>query len=103
MKKVDSVPTVPTSGYGNWAFQWMLQQEFNFLKARLLNLADSIARDDKQADAIKGLMKDFTNKAYYNSLREIENYARYFKIINEGEAQSNYPNLESESLKELQV
>ena len=91
------------SGYNPWAFEPMLHQEFNVLKARLLNLADSIARDDKQANSIKGLIRDFVNKAYYESYRQIKDYARYFEIIGEGEDQNNSMHLEAESLADLQA
>lgn len=90
-------------GYNAWAFEPMLHQEFNVLKARLLNLADSIARDDKQADSIKGLMKDFVNDAYHKSLYSIKDYARFFKVIPEGSDQSNSMALQARSLNDILV
>jgi hypothetical protein len=101
MSKSQVTPSEASSGYNPWAFEPMLHQEFNVLKARLMNLAETMARDDKQANAIKGLMKDFVNKAYYGSHRSIEDYARYFKIIEESDVKSSAMSLEASSLEEI--
>jgi hypothetical protein len=62
--------------YNDWAFQPILHQHFNRLRARLLNLAETSTRDKQQAEAMKGLIKDFINEAYYPSLGAIEDFCR---------------------------
>ena len=64
------------SRYNNWAFQPILNQHFNRLRARLLNLAETSTRDKQQAEAMKGLVKDFVNEAYFAAIREIEDFCR---------------------------
>ena len=97
-----TVSTDPFVGYNEWAFEHMLNQQFNVLKARLLNLADSVARDDKQANSMKGLIKDFVNDSYYKSVRDIADYARHFKIIHPNMGQSTSP-LRAESMEDILV
>lgn len=101
---VKATPTEPLGvGYNNWAFQYILREQYDRLKARLLNLVESGSRSDEQCKALKGLVKDFTNQAYYDSLRNMENYLRYFKVIAEGEGQSDYPRLENNSINDFLV
>ncbi len=96
------VPATPEalSGYNNYAYEPILHQEFNVLKARMLNLVESVARDENHAKSIKGLVRDFVNQAYYGSLRNLRPYLEYFKVI---EDQTDGPpmSLEAGSLDEL--
>ena len=73
--------------YNRYAYEPMLHQFFNRLRARLMNLAESSTRDKQQAEAMKGLMKDFLNEAYYASLDFMESYARDMGVIEPTEAQ----------------
>jgi hypothetical protein len=90
--------------YNNWAFQSILNQHFNRLRARLMNLAEASTRDKQQADAMKGLMKDFVNEAYFPALHEIEEFLRDKGVISKGEGQNlapNYDHLRAQSLKDI--
>ena len=81
----------PDSEYNNWAFEHITNDKFNVLRARLLNLADSMGQDPGQRKAIKGLMKDFCNQAYYPLIGELKSYLKYFKVLGEGEDGSTTP------------
>ena len=89
--------------YNNWAFQPILNQHFNRLRARLLNLAETSTRDKTQAEAMKGLVKDFVNTAYYDSIRDVEDFLRDKKVISEPEGQCGGPDaqLTAQSLKDV--
>ncbi len=91
------------SRYNNWAFQPILHQHFNRLRARLLNLAETSTRDKTQAEAMKGLVKDFVNTAYYDSIRDVEDFLRDKKVISEPEGQCGAPDaqLTAQSLKDI--
>lgn len=94
-------PLAP-SAYNNWAFEPILNQHFNRLRARLLNLAETSTRDRQQSDAMKGLIKDFVNEAYYPACRDIEAFCRDKGIISAGEGQCGPENrLTAQSLKDI--
>lgn len=98
-----SAPPEPSS-YNNWAFQPILNQHFNRLRARLMNLAESSTRDKQQSEAMKGLMKDFVNEAYFPACRDIEHFLRDKGVISVGEGQcGGGPNdrLTTKSLKDI--
>ena len=90
LSAVPPQPDVPSS-YSNWAFRSILHQHFNRLRARLLNLAETSTRDRQQSEAMKGLMKDFVNEAYYPTCHEIEGFLRDKGVIPRGEGQSVDP------------
>lgn len=85
---------MPELGYNKYAYTWMINEKMSVLRARLLNLADSITSDNEQRKAVKGLIKDFCKDAYYPMLREIEKYLIFFKIIEEDFGTSNAPSLD---------
>ena len=89
--------------YNNWAFQPILNQHFNRLRARMLNLAETSTRDKQQSEAMKGLMKDFINEAYFAACRDILDFLRDKKVIAEGEDQCGGPDdrLTAKSLKDI--
>lgn len=97
------MPSTPLSGYNNWAFEPILHQHFNRLRARLMNLAESSTRDRQQSDAMKGLMKDFVNEAYFPALRDIQAFLRDKGVIPEGEDQesANGGRLTAKSLNDI--
>lgn len=88
--------------YNNWAFQPILNQHFNRLRARLLNLAETSTRDKQQAEAMKGLIKDFVNEAFFPCMREIEDFCREKGVISKGEGQCGPEDrLTAQSLKDI--
>lgn len=57
-----------------------LNHTFQVLRARLLNLADSVGSDEEQRKAIKGLIKDFCNDAYYPLKEDIGKFLQDYGI-----------------------
>lgn len=92
----------PEVGYNKRAYEWMLHEEFNKLKARLFNLAESSTATKEQSEAMKGLIKDFTNEAYYGSLDKMNHFLNFFKVLDEKEGGS-VPPLEASSSKDILV
>jgi hypothetical protein len=98
-KELQGVPvSVGETGYGKQAYEYILREKMNTLRARLLNLADSITDNVERRKAMKGLIRDFCNNAYYPILREIESYLRYFKVLDEGSGQDDCRGLEDVEL-----
>lgn len=89
--------------YNNWAFENILHQHFNRLRARLLNLAETSTRDRQQSDAMKGLIKDFCNEAYFPARREMEGFLRDKDVIRFGdpELREDRNRLNAQSLKDI--
>lgn len=77
-KENDNVPTV---GYGPQDYEYLIEGKMSVLRARLLNLADTITDDKERREAIKGLIKDFCSEAYYPLLREIEAYLTQYGVL----------------------
>lgn len=94
------IPNAPAH-FNNWAHEPILHQHFDRLRARLLNLAETSTRDKQQAEAMKGLMKDFLNAAFYDSVRDIECFLRDMKVISEGEGKTQPAPLRSKSLDDI--
>ena len=61
-------PAPPSLKYG---IEVILNQHINRLKARLLNIAETVAPETRQCNAVKGLIKDAVNQAYFESVRDI--------------------------------
>ncbi len=89
----------------NWAFEPILHERFNTLKARCFNLVDSVLEEDdhQRSRAVKGLMRDFLNTAYYDSLHAMEDFLREKNVIPRGEGQSRYMGLGAKSLDDVHV
>lgn len=67
---------------GKYEYQHIYTHHIEKLKARLLNLADSMTTDERQANSIKGLIKDFCNLAHLDGRNELDNWAVEREIIN---------------------
>ena len=65
---IGEIPTTPSLKYG---CEVVLHQNINRLKARLLNIAEAVAPETRQCNAMKGLIKDAINQAYYDSIRGV--------------------------------
>lgn len=90
--------------YNNWAFENILHQHFNRLRARLLNLAEASTRDRQQSDAMKGLIKDFINEAFFPARKEIEFFLRDKDVIRPDEPELRHEantRLNAQSLKDI--
>lgn len=64
-------------------YQHIYTHHIEKLKARLLNLADSMTTDERQANSIKGLIKDFCNLAHLDGREELDKWALEREIIRE--------------------
>ena len=62
-------------------YQRIYTHQIEKLKARLLNLADSMTTDERQANSIKGLVKDFCNMAHLDGRNELDSWAVEREII----------------------
>lgn len=90
--------------YNNWAFENILHQHFNRLRARLLNLAEASTRDRQQSDAMKGLIKDFVNEAYFPARAEMEAFLRDKDVIDPDAPELRHESnsrLNAQSLKDI--
>lgn len=67
-----SVNLAPEPNSVGYNIELCLHERFNELKARLLNLVEAAVADTRQCNAVKGLVKDVVNQAYYGSLRMID-------------------------------
>lgn len=88
MKKVEE----RVIGYSPYEYQHIYTHHIEKLKARLLNLADSMTTDERQANSIKGLIKDFCNLAHLDGRIELDNWAEVMKII-DGQRKTPVSNL----------
>ena len=68
-----------------YEYQHIYTHQIEKLKARLLNLADSMTTDVRQANSIKGLIKDFCNLAHLEGREDLDNWAIEMKVIEEGD------------------
>lgn len=67
--------------FGRFEYQHIYTHHIEKLKARLLNLADSMTTDERQANSIKGLIKDFCNMAHLDGREELDTWAVGREII----------------------
>lgn len=68
-----------------YEYQHIYTHQIERLKARLLNLADSMTQDERQANSVKGLIKDFCNLAHLEGREDLDNWAIEMKVIEEGD------------------
>ena len=66
-----------------YEYQHIYTHQIEKLKARLLNLADSMTTDERQANSIKGLIKDFCNLAHLDGREDLDGWAIEMGIIKE--------------------
>jgi hypothetical protein len=92
----------PVSGYSTDAYQYMIHDNFNVLRARLYNFIESITEDKKQAESRKGLIKDFTGQAYHDTLREVEKFLIDKQVLSDSRGNIP-PSLNGQSIQEFIV
>ena len=66
-----------------------LSDNFNQLKGKLYNLIESSIPDNKQQNAVKGLVKDFCNDVYYDTSQGIDSHLRHMGFHEPGEGRVN--------------
>jgi len=76
---------IPLPCYNNMAWHWMLKEKMEILRARLLNLADTITDDKERRNGIKGLIKDFCNQTYFPLDRDLKHFMIEYKVIEESD------------------
>lgn len=67
-------------GYGPNYLLWEFSNCSNALKGEIYNLIDSVISEPKQNKAVKGLLKGFTSKFYWDFRGCITDYLEYKKI-----------------------
>lgn len=65
----DGNPTMEGVVYG---YSDLVSKHFNQLKAQLFNLAETSTSDKEQRDAMKGLIRNFCNEAFQNTLHSLD-------------------------------
>jgi len=65
-----------------YEFEGITSAQFNQLKGKLYNLVESSVIDEKQRNAMKGLVKDFCNEKYRNTIGDLKDWVKRmgFKI-----------------------
>ena len=71
----------PLGGNEADEYIYIVRHKMNILRARLLNLADSISENEAQQTGIKGLIKDFCNDAYYGQLESLKFFMEKAGVI----------------------
>lgn len=94
--------SIPSSSL-DYHVECVLHQYMNQLKARILNLAEVAAPETRQCNALKGLMKDAINQAYYGALRELTDVLRERGHIEPGTGHSPIMGLKANSLADVLV
>ena len=84
------------SGY--WIIESDVSNGFNRLKAKIFNLIEATITDEKQAQALKGLVKGFSNDEYKIVIDNMRFDARNSGYIPEG-VESSIPPLAAEPLE----
>ena len=86
-----------------YSIQSTLNDKFNELKARLMNLAEASVPDTRQCNALKGLMKDVLNQAYFGSVREIRTTLENRGLDDDRHTDGPIPGLHAKGLSDLLV
>ena len=68
-----------------WHIESRVSNGFNRLKAKLYNLVEASVVDQKQADAMKGLIKGFANDEFMSCIRDMRSDAIDMELINDPE------------------
>ncbi len=77
----------PVTGGSIYEYHDIVGVQFNRLKGKLFNLIEASTIDEKQREAMKGLVKDFCNSQYNNVIGDLE-----YWITNMGfEIEKNIP------------
>jgi hypothetical protein len=84
--------TVEVNEY--WCLEADVSRGFNILKAKLYNLIEATIKEEKQQQAVKGLIKDFANDSYRLVIRDMRFDAINAKMIEKESAEvpeTTYP------------
>lgn len=85
-KEYEGVPlTEPQNIYNKFAWEIIVKEKMEVLRARLLNLIDGISGDREQRKALKGLVKDFCNQAYFPLKKELCDFMIDLKVLEKDE------------------
>lgn len=94
---------IPTFGYNCEAYKYIVSEHFNVMRARLLNLADTMSQNENQNKASKGLIKDFCNQSYYKIISNLEDYLESFGVIDEDSKNNMTPFLNLNNVEDNMV
>jgi hypothetical protein len=71
----------PVMGGSVWEFNGIVSAQYNQLKGKLYNLVEASVTDEKQREALKGLIKGFCNTAFRNTADDLEHLMYRLGII----------------------
>lgn len=83
--------------------QIVIRENYNLLKARMMNLAESATSDTRQCNALKGLMKDFLNQAYLGTLQRVKDVLESRGLSDDRCVSGPTPGLDAKGLADIQV
>ena len=86
------------SNPNKWQFQGIVSAQFNQLKAKLYNVIEASLIEEKQREAVKGLVKGFCNENYKNTIIDLEYFLKGLGVIDQNEGAS-IPPLSAEPLE----
>ena len=82
MSKSDIIMVDPNSM--KFEYQHLVTHHFNKLRARLYNVAETNG-NEMQSNALKGLIRDFTDDAHLKLTDELDQWAVQIGVLNEDE------------------
>ena len=70
----ESISNDGTPNMGGYSYEYVdiVSAQFNQLKAKLFNLVESVITDKEQKEAVKGLVKDFCNSKYTDTVTDLD-------------------------------
>jgi hypothetical protein len=74
MSKETAQSAIDGSGYGDEAFYGIIKHQYQKLRARLMNLAETLKDDLESRKALKGIFHDYLDQAHYNTQEEIQKF-----------------------------
>jgi len=97
------IGAVPPQAGIDYDIEIIIRQQFNHLKARMMNLAECSCVDTRQCNALKGLMKDALNQAYYGALDKVNTELKSRGISDPSVERGPMPSLDAKGLSDIFV
>lgn len=65
-----------TTGYCDEAYYGIIKHQYQKLRARLMNMAETLKDDLEARKALKGIFHDYLDQAHYDTQEEIRNFMK---------------------------
>jgi hypothetical protein len=62
-------------------YYWIIKHQYQKLRGRLMNLAETLKEDQEARKALKGIFHDYLDQAHYSTQSEIERHLIETKFI----------------------